>query len=75
MDAEEDNTNRKLLLFANQLKAGRGLTMTATLIEGDIFNPEEEAKSRAIKDVSHVTFCFFCEIFFFNTLSRNYTIK
>jgi len=51
MDVEEDNTNRKLLLFANQLKAGRGLTMTATLIEGDVTNPEEEAKCRTIKDV------------------------
>lgn len=52
MDQGEVNTNRKMLLFANQLKAGRGLTMAATLIEGDPTNPDEENKFRHINEVN-----------------------
>lgn len=51
MESGEDNTNRKLLLFANQLKAGRGLTMAATMIEGDPTNPEYDSKTSQINEV------------------------
>uniref|UniRef100_A0A915JFL8 Uncharacterized protein n=1 Tax=Romanomermis culicivorax TaxID=13658 RepID=A0A915JFL8_ROMCU len=50
LEPGEENMNRKMLLFANQLKAGRGLTMAATLIEGNLTNHEDETKSQQVRD-------------------------
>lgn len=48
--------NRKMLHLANQLKAGRGLTMVATLLEGDLSNPEDCEKAAIAKQVAMTVF-------------------
>ncbi|VDO95080.1 unnamed protein product [Soboliphyme baturini] len=37
-------TNQKLLQFASQLKAGRGLTMVATILKGSLSNPDDRQR-------------------------------
>lgn len=49
----EELQNRKMLHVANQLKAGRGLTMVATLLVGDLSNPEDVETARIAKEVSN----------------------
>lgn len=45
--------NQKLLQLAGQLKAGQGLTIVATLIEGDLTNHEDRDRAEFVDAVGH----------------------
>ncbi|KRY33048.1 Solute carrier family 12 member 6 [Trichinella spiralis] len=51
VDHEHSDTNYKLLHFASQLKAGRGLTMVATVIKGSLANAEDRKNAERIKNL------------------------
>ncbi|KRY57682.1 Solute carrier family 12 member 6 [Trichinella britovi] len=51
VDQEHSDTNYKLLHFASQLKAGRGLTMVATVIKGSLANAEDRKNAERIKNL------------------------
>jgi len=47
----EELQNRKMLHLANQLKAGRGLTMVASVLKGDLVNAEDRDRAAEVKKV------------------------
>lgn len=47
----DDLNNRKMLQFANQLKASRGLTVVATLLKGDLNSLEDRQAAALAKQV------------------------
>lgn len=52
MTPNEELQNRKMLHLANQLKAGRGLTMVASILKGDLTNPEDRQRAAEVKQVN-----------------------
>lgn len=52
VNENEFEANQKLLQLAGQLKAGQGLTIVATLIDGDLTQHEDRERAEAIDEVS-----------------------
>uniref|UniRef100_A0A5S6Q8T5 Solute carrier family 12 member 6 n=1 Tax=Trichuris muris TaxID=70415 RepID=A0A5S6Q8T5_TRIMR len=50
VDSVHSNTNYKLLQFASQLKAGRGLTIVATITKGMLGNKADEERAAKINE-------------------------
>ncbi|KFD56271.1 hypothetical protein M513_02726 [Trichuris suis] len=50
VDPAHSSTNYKLLQFASQLKAGRGLTIVATIIKGILGNKKDEERAAKINE-------------------------
>ncbi|KRZ58376.1 Solute carrier family 12 member 6 [Trichinella nativa] len=49
MDGKRENVNAKMLQLAGQLKAGQGLTIVASIVEGDPGHVEDRKMAEAIK--------------------------
>ncbi|XP_003372109.1 amino acid permease superfamily [Trichinella spiralis] len=55
MDGKRENVNAKMLQLAGQLKAGQGLTIVASIVEGDPGHVEDRKMAEAIKQVTELT--------------------
>ncbi|VDP20066.1 unnamed protein product, partial [Soboliphyme baturini] len=49
VDERRDEVNMKMLQLASQLKAGRGLTIVASMIEGDPAQPEDQKYAQEVR--------------------------